>query len=300
MLGLQIAHLSLHSLKAVGDCEHFPSLPDEVGENPEASVATEGVSLSRRGPAEPVNGTKGSIPNMLRGQKQHAMIPDEVGRSSLPLDGQTLPENGRAKAQVSSVGEREKTAKLPCRSCVHLQVPPRISSSIFFLDKSLLISLEGLCGGGAGRGGEEVENRTSYRSTLSVRLSASPRGRLPAFVEKKKDERSKGRSGRAPTCDLKGPEVKPSAPACRVGGGFGDSEKRCLHPQRSLPLPGPHHFQEQQEDTDLRHQTPSRSESEDPGSRSVHYSFQMQIPPRAIGLCYARHAHDTSTLAAVL
>lgn len=215
---------------------------------------------------------------MLRGQKQHGVMPDKVGRASWPVDGQTVPNNDQAKAQPSSVREREKTAELPCRSCIHLQVPPRISSSIFFLDKSLLISLEGLGGGGGGRGGEEVENRTSYRSTLSVRLGSSPGSRLPAFVEKRKDERSKSKSGRAPPCDLKGPKVKPSAAACRVHSGFGDSEERCLHPLGSFSLPRPRHFQEQQEDTALSQTTPSRSESDDPGSCSVHYSFRMQMP----------------------
>lgn len=217
---------------------------------------------------------------MLRGQKKHAVIPDEVGRASWPVDGQTVPNNGRAKAQLWSVRQRKETAERPCHSCVHLQVPPRISSSIFFLDKSLLISLEGLCGSIGGRGGEEVENRTSYRSTLSVRLGASPRSQLPtsALVEKKKDERSKSRSGRAQPRDLKGPKVKSSAPACRVNGGFGDSEERHHYPLGSLSLPRPNHFQEQQEDTALRQTTPSRSESDEPGSHSVHRSFRMQIP----------------------
>lgn len=217
---------------------------------------------------------------MLRRQKKHAVIPDEVGQASWPFDGQTVPNSGRAKAQLWSVREREETAEPPCRSCVHLQVPPRISSSIFFLDKSLLISLEGLCGGGGGRGGGEVENRTSYRSTLSVRLGASPRSQPPAsaLVEKKKDERSKSRGGRAPAHDLEGSKVKPSAPACRVNGGFGDSEEQRRHPLGSLSLPRPSRFQEQQEDTTLRQTTPSRSKSDEPGSRSVHCSFRMQIP----------------------
>lgn len=206
-------------------------------------------------------------------------MPDEVGQASWPDDGQTVPNNDQAKAQLSSVREREKTAELPCRSCIHLQVPPRISSSIFFLDKSLLISLEGLGGGGGERGGEEVESRTSYRSTLSVRLGSSPGSRFPTFVEKKKDERSKSRSGRAPPRELKGPKVKPCAAACRVHGGFGDSEERCLHPPGSLlSFPRPRHFQEQQEDTALRQTSACRSKSGDPGSCSVHYSFRMQTP----------------------
>lgn len=282
MLRLQIARLSLHSLKALGDCERpapFHPLPDEVGENPEAKAATGRVSLSRQDPVESVDGRKGRIANMLRGQKKHAVIPDEVGRASWPVDGRTMPSNSRAKAQLWSVREREETAEPPCRSCVHLQVPPRISSSIFFLDKSLLISLEGLCGGGRGGGGE-VENRTSYRSTLSVRLGASPCSRLTAsaLVEKKKDERSKSRSGRAPPRDLKSPKVKPTAPACRVNGGFGDSEERRRHPLGSLSLPTPSHFREQKEDAALRLSTPSSSKSREPGSRSVHRSFRMQIP----------------------
>lgn len=285
MLRLQIAHLSLHSLKPPGDCERpasFPSLPDEVGQNPEASAANGRVSLSHQDPVESVDGRKGCIPNMFRGQKKHGVIPDEVGRASWLVDGQTVPNSGQAKAQLRSVRQREETAERACRSCVHLQVPPRISSSIFFLDKSLLISLEELCGdvGGRGGGGGEVENRTSYRSTLSVRLGASPRSQLPAsaLVEKKKDERSKGSSGRAPLRDLKGPKVKPSVPVCRVDGGFGDSEERRRHPLGSLSFPRPSHFQEQQEDTALRQTTPSRSQCDEPGSRSVHRSFRMQIP----------------------
>ncbi|XP_075894511.1 uncharacterized protein LOC142896613 isoform X2 [Nelusetta ayraudi] len=203
---------------------------------------------------------------MLRGQKNLAVIPDEVGRASWPADGQAVPDHGRAKAQLWGDREREETAEPPCRSSVHLQVPLRISSSVFFLDKSLLISLEGLGGGGGGGGG--VENRTSYRSTLSVRVGAAPRSRVPATAsaEEKKDEcsRSRSRSGRAPLRGLQGLEVEPSTPVRRVDGRSGDSEerRRCPLGSFSLPRPSPWHCEEQQEDAALLHTTPSRSESD--------------------------------------
>lgn len=236
---------------------------------------------------------------MSSGQQKHAVIPDEVERASWPVDGQAVANNIREEAQLPSVGERAETAEPPCRTCVHLQVAPRISSSIFFLDKSLLISLEGLCGGGGRRGGGEVENRTSYRSTLSVRLGASPRSRCPASVETKKDERCRARSGWVPRRDLEGPEVKISAPARGVHGGFGHSEKGRRRPLGSRPLSRPSPSQERREDTALCGATPRRSESDKPGSRRVHRSSRMQIPLRPNCLCYAQHARDTSTFAAV-
>lgn len=237
-----------------------------MGKNPGASAAAAGgVSLSRQDPVGSVNKRKGRIPNMLRGQKNLAVIPDEVGRASWPADGQAVPYHGPAWGDR----EREETAEPPCRSSVHLQVPLRISSSVFFLDKSLLISLEGLGGGGGG-----VENHTSYRSTLSVRLGAATRSRLPAAAseEEKKDERSRSRSGRAPLRGLQGPEVEPSAPVRRVNGRSGDSEerRRCPLGSFSLPRPSPSHCEEQQEDAALPHTTPFRSESDGTGSRSVH------------------------------
>lgn len=242
-----------------------------MGENPGASAAAAGgVSLSRQDPVGSVNKRKYRIPNMLRGQKNLAVIPDEVGRASWPADGQAVPYHGPAWGDR----EREETAEPPCRSSVHLQVPLRISSSVFFLDKSLLISLEGLGGGGGGGGG--VENRTSYRSTLSVRLGAATRSRLPAAAseEEKKDERSRSRSrsGRAPLRGLQGPEVEPSAPVRRVNGRSGDSEEQRRRPlgSFSFPRPNPSHCEEQQEDVALLHTTPSRSESDGTGSRSVH------------------------------
>lgn len=245
-----------------------------MGENPGASAAAAGgVSLSRQDPVGSVNKRKGRIPNMLRGQKNLAVIPDEVGRASWPADGQAVPDHGRAKAQLWGDREREETAEPPCRSSVHLQVPLRISSSVFFLDKSLLISLEGLGGGGGGGG---VENRASYRSTLSVRLGAAPRSRVPATAsaEEKKDERSRSRSrsGRAPLRGLQGLEVEPSTPVRRVDGRSGDSEerRRCPLGSFSLPRPSPWHCEEQQEDAALLHTTPSGSESDGTGSRSVH------------------------------
>lgn len=226
---------------------------------------------------------------MLRGHKQHVVIPDEVGQASRPVDGQTVADNSRVKAQLWSVGERgEETVEPPRRSFVHLQVPPRISSSIFFLDKSLLISLEGLCGR---RGGGEVENRASYRSTLSVRLGASPCSWKPATAsaEKKKDERCRGRSGWAPLRDPKGPEVKSSAPARRVNGGFGDSEERRRRPLGSRSFSRPSPSKGHSEDTALCRTAPCRSESDKPGSRSVHLSSWMQILPL---LCTTRSSHQ--------
>lgn len=233
---------------------------------------------------------------MLREQKNLAVIRDEVGRASWPADGQAVRDHGQEKAQLWGDGEREETAEPPCRSSIHLQVPLRINSSVFFLDKSLLISLGGLGSGGGGRGG--AENRTCYRSTLSVHLGASSRSRVPAATsaEEMNDEhsRSRGRSRRAPPRGLQDPEAEPSSLARWVIGGSGGSEERRCRPlgSSSLPKPSPSHCEEQQEDTALSLTTSSRSESDGTGSRSVHHSFRMQKPLGPICLSHARHPHD--------
>lgn len=95
-------------------------------------------------------------------------------------------------------------------SCVHIEVPLMFNSSTLFLDKPLLISVI------------ELEDRTVgepalFRSTLSIRLGASPRNQ-PA-------KRGQGRGGQAasPGC-----AVQQTVPACYVTGRAADSDPQ-LH-----------------------------------------------------------------------
>lgn len=100
-------------------------------------------------------------------------------------------------------------------SCVHVEVPLMFNSSTLFLDKPLLISVI------------ELEDRTVgepalFRSTLSIRLGASPRNQ-PA-------KRGQGRGGQAasPGPQSGGCAVQQTVSACYVTGGAADSDPQ-LH-----------------------------------------------------------------------
>lgn len=98
-------------------------------------------------------------------------------------------------------------------SCVHIEVPLMFNSSTLFLDKSLLISII------------ELEERTVgepalFRSTLSIRLGASPRNQPT--------KRGQGRGGQAasPGHRSGGCAVQQTVPPCYLTGGAAGS-----HPQ---------------------------------------------------------------------
>ncbi|XP_056291381.1 uncharacterized protein LOC130207023 isoform X3 [Pseudoliparis swirei] len=82
-----------------------------------------------------------------------------------------IEERGRRHLNRAREAPRSRTSSRPSyRSCVHLEVPLRSTSSVLFLDKSLYISLVEL-------EGRRAVQPTLYRSTLSVRFGVSSRRR---------------------------------------------------------------------------------------------------------------------------
>ncbi|XP_060895937.1 uncharacterized protein LOC132975424 [Labrus mixtus] len=86
-------------------------------------------------------------------------------KAQLVQHRQSHTESNR-KEDVMGCSLIDLSSKPSYRSCVHLEVPLRSSSSVLFLDKSLCISLVGL---------EErrASQPTLFRSTFSIRLSGS-------------------------------------------------------------------------------------------------------------------------------
>lgn len=121
--------------------------------------------------------------------------------------------DGKPGVHVRSFVDR--SAQRSHWSCVYIEVPLMFNSSTLFLDKSLLISII------------ELEDRTVgepalFRSTLSIRLGASPRNQ-PA-------KRGQGRGGQAasPGHQSGGCAVQQTVPSCYVTGGAADSDPQ-LH-----------------------------------------------------------------------
>lgn len=185
------------------------------------------------------------------GRGPAVVIPDELRQACSPADGLAVRDQGQAKVQPpqhglsNSRGDRKQEGiggsfarrswEHSYRSCVHLQVPLRSSSSIVFLNKSLLISLEEVVGGRA-------EKHTFYRSTLSVRLGAPSHSRFStdykpasalegyrkpgvALLDKSKDSCRSNRG--LVDCGLEGPKVEHTASTCRVKSRAGDSDSHC-------------------------------------------------------------------------
>ncbi|XP_035519573.1 uncharacterized protein LOC118329474 [Morone saxatilis] len=112
-------------------------------------------------------------------QKPTIVMPNEVRQAYSSADGLAVRDRGKRKEQLVqrrlSYTEVDRkwdviggsllnlSSQPSYRSCIHLEVPLRSTSSVVFLDKSLSISLVELEGRSAGQ-------PTSYRSTLSVRL----------------------------------------------------------------------------------------------------------------------------------
>ncbi|KAL7384090.1 hypothetical protein ABVT39_023947 [Epinephelus coioides] len=115
-------------------------------------------------------------------QNLSVLKPNEFRQAYSPADGLAVRDQGKRKVQLVQrrLNCTESNRKLDriggslmnlssqpsYRSCIHLEVPLRSTSSVLFLDKSLSISLV------------ELEERRAgqpplYRSTLSVRLGVS-------------------------------------------------------------------------------------------------------------------------------
>ncbi|XP_028458499.1 uncharacterized protein LOC114571648 isoform X2 [Perca flavescens] len=120
-------------------------------------------------------------PDVCR-QNPTTVTPNEFRQAYSPADGLAMKDQGKRKVQLVQCrlsytesdrkqeelgGTLTNLSSQPFfRSCVHLEVPLRSTSSVVFLDKSLSISLV------------ELEERRAgqpilYRSTMSVRLGVS-------------------------------------------------------------------------------------------------------------------------------
>lgn len=161
---------------------------------------------------------------------QNGMTACELRRMCSADDGAALRDGekgGRAEGHRLTDAEGDGKADVRVRSfvdrstqrshwsCVHIEVPLVFNSSTLFLDKSLLISdieLEG----------RTVGEPALFRSTLSIRLGASPRNQ-PA-------KRGQGRGGQAasPGHQSGGGAVQQTVPACYVTGRAADSDPK-LH-----------------------------------------------------------------------
>ncbi|KAI3363307.1 hypothetical protein L3Q82_011926, partial [Scortum barcoo] len=110
------------------------------------------------------------------------VMTNEFRQACSPADGLALRDGGKRKVQLAQCrlshkeGDRKQdliggslmnlSSQPSYRSCIHLEVPLRSSSSFVFLDKSLSISLVEL-------GGSRAGQPSLHRSTLSVRLGIS-------------------------------------------------------------------------------------------------------------------------------
>lgn len=115
-------------------------------------------------------------------QNPAVVTPDEFRQAYSSADGLAVRDREKRKVQrvqhrlSCTEGDRRQdviggslmnlSSQPSYRSCIHLEVPLRSTSSVVFLDKLLSFSLWELEGRGAGQ-------PTLYRSTLSVRLGRS-------------------------------------------------------------------------------------------------------------------------------
>lgn len=159
---------------------------------------------------------------------QNGMTACELRQMCSPDDGAVLrggEKGGRAgqyrlmdaegKPGVHVRSFVDRSAQRSHWSCVHIEVPLMFKSSTLFLDKSLLISII------------ELEDRAVgepafFRSTLSIRLGASPRNQ-PA-------KRGQGRGAHAASLGHQsgGCAVQQTVSACYGAGGAADSDPQ-LH-----------------------------------------------------------------------
>lgn len=145
----------------------FPKLPETFGGRA-SSVPTSTMRVSNSQPD-------------VRRQNPTIVMTNEFRQAYSPADGLAVKDRGKrnvlAQCRLSyKEGDRKQnlmggslmnlSSQPSYRSCIHLEVPLRSTSSFVFLDKSLSISLVELEGRRAGQ-------PSLHRSTLSVRLGVS-------------------------------------------------------------------------------------------------------------------------------
>nr|XP_033468464.1 uncharacterized protein LOC117247917 [Epinephelus lanceolatus] len=185
-------------------------------------------------------------------QNLSVLKPNEFRQAYSPADGLAVRDQGKTKVQLVQrrLNCTESNRKLDriggslmnlssqpsYRSCIHLEVPLRSTSSVLFLDKSLSISLVELEERRAGR-------PPLYRSTLSVRLGVSSclrsstdnkpskinegygRPRAAMLGRNKRNGRESGsdQCSRSPLSKHRGHKVEQIAPAHGVNSKADDS-----------------------------------------------------------------------------
>lgn len=122
-----------------------------------------------------VNVSKRVSPAGVCRQTPTIMMPHEFRHTYSPADGKALRDSGRSKVKLGRCGLRDRKQDMICRSamnlssyksCIHIEVPLRSTTSFVFLDKSLSISLMDL-------EGRQADQPTLYRSTLFIHLGVS-------------------------------------------------------------------------------------------------------------------------------
>ncbi|XP_037638826.1 (E2-independent) E3 ubiquitin-conjugating enzyme FATS-like [Sebastes umbrosus] len=199
----------------------------------------------------PTNTTRVSNcqPDVCR-QNPTVVMPNEFGQAYSPADGLAVSDHGKRKAQLvqssCTEGDRKQdeiggsltnlSLQPSYRSCIHLEVPLRSTSSVVFLDKSLFISLVELEGRRTGQ-------PTLHRSTLSVRLGVSScrrsstdnkpaqinegygRARAAMLGRNKRNGRKSGAGHcRSPLSQHRGYKIEQTAPAHGVNSKAEDSD----------------------------------------------------------------------------
>lgn len=185
------------------------------------------------------------------------LMPNDFRQAYSPADGLAVKDSGKKKVQlaqckVSDTEEDRKrhviggsvkgllSSQTSYRSCVYREVSLRCTRSFVFLDKSLCISLVELEGKGA-------RKPDLYRSTLSLRLSASACHRSSKDIKAAKKDKgyvksraatlgSDQRNGResasghcrGPVSKHRGHKFEPTPPARGVNSKGDDSDTHCL------------------------------------------------------------------------
>jgi len=198
------------SYSGVSNLFRAASVPDAVGRSPKSAFSSITIIVQRNlpshsNPRDPVSPSTPTRPvkistlaeshEPLRGRPSTAPMsttgvsnshpgacreipsiatPNEFRQARSPADGLAARHRGK---RTEALEQSERGASLTnlssrpsYRSCVHLEVPLRSTSSVLFLDKSLYISLVEL-------EGRRAVQPTLYRSTLSVRFGVSSRRR---------------------------------------------------------------------------------------------------------------------------
>lgn len=202
-----------------------------------------------------------SQPDVCR-QNPPIVTTNEFRQAYSPADGLAVRDRGKRKVHLAQCrlsykeGDRQQdliggslmnlSSQPSYRSCIHLEVPLRSTSSVVFLDKSLSISLVEL-------EGRRARQPSLHRSTLSVRVGVSSCFRSSTNNKPAKTNegyrrpraamlgRNKGKSQdsgfshcRGPLSKHRGRKVEQIAPAHDVNSKSDDSDTQ--HHSNSLGL----------------------------------------------------------------